>query len=69
MKVHYERSIQERIDEYIDLAIKDNVVIEYIELKESEYIQFLEEIDTVQKVLLGVPPRRVYRLVQLRVIP
>lgn len=69
MKIKYKRSIQEYIDEYIDIAIENNAEIEYIQLTESEYIQFLEEIDTIQKVLLDVPPKRVYRLVQLKIVP
>jgi hypothetical protein len=69
MKIKYTRSILEQVDIAIDNATKNNVAIDYIELSDHEYVQFLEEISPTQRILLSVPPKRCYRLTQLRIIP
>lgn len=66
MKIKYKESILKQVDYYIGDAISNQKPIEYIGLTQHEYIQFLEEIDPVDRVLLTMP-ERLYRKVPIKV--
>ena len=69
MKIHFTQSIIDQVDYAIYTAIQDNTDIDYIQLSEHEYMQFLEELSPTQRILLSVPPKRCYRSVQLKIVP
>ena len=70
MRVKYKDSIRERVDEVISLADRECTDIEYVELTTFEYIQFLEELSDIQRLLIVDPitKQRLYRNVRIKVL-
>lgn len=57
MKIKFTESIKSQIDSAITYY-SDIREIEYIALTQAEYIQFLEELDGVARVILSLPERK-----------
>ena len=66
MKVVYLTSVKYKVDEAIAHSTQIAEPIEYIALSKDEYIQFLEELNPTQRVLLTLP-ERMYRDVPIRI--
>ena len=64
MKVNLNTSILQEINTKIDLYGADNILS--IELTKEEYINFLEELSTAERVILGLG--RTYKEVKLIVV-
>ena len=64
MKIHYKKSIKQKIDHHIELY--DTKDVDFVSLSRDEYIQFLEEISPTERVLLTLP-ERCYRGIAIRV--
>ena len=65
MKIKYLKSILEQVDDAIDQAKENNVAIEYIQLSEQEYAQFVQEIPMNSLI---ITPTRLYRLTEIKVV-
>ena len=65
MKIKYLKSILEQVDDAIDHAKENNVAIEYIQLSEQEYAQFVQEIPMNSLI---ITPTRLYRLTEIKVV-
>lgn len=67
MRIQFKQSVKEKIDNVIDGNYAE---VEYIELSTYEYIQFLEEISDVQRILIIDPTTklRTYRNTRLKVL-
>ena len=70
MKIKYTQSIKYDVDDLIDDAQSRNAEIEYIELNANEYIQFLEEINDIQRILIINPTTKLreYRGIRIKVL-
>jgi hypothetical protein len=66
MKIVYKDSIKEKVDNAIGYSNRVSQPIEFIILDKDEYIQFLEELDPVSRVLLTLP-ERAYRGTSIKV--
>ncbi len=67
MKLHLKQSVKEYVDKLI-LDYKDN--IDFIELTEWEYINFLEELEDIQRILIVDPitKLRIYKNTRIKIL-
>jgi hypothetical protein len=71
MKIKYEDSIKDRVISAAKYAKENNLTIKHIELAESEYIQLLEEVSPITRVLIVDPISKIrsFAGVTLRIVP
>jgi hypothetical protein len=67
VKLHLKQSVKEYVDKLI-LDYKDN--IDFIELTEWEYINFLEELEDIQRILIVDPitKLRIYKNTRIKIL-
>lgn len=69
MRIRYKESIKETIDREISNAKHRQQEVEYVELNQYEYIQFLEEIGPIGSIVIkdAFTKERTYRGVRILV--
>lgn len=67
MKLHLKCSVKDKIDDVIECYTNN---IDFIELTELEYINFLEELNTIQQILIVDPitKYRIYKNIRIKVL-